>query len=247
MSWRVAVTRDEPADGPLGAALRTAGLEAVYCQVMQELPPTHPSELEAVANELESYDWAIFASRRAVDAIARARHRFASWPVGLRTAAVGSSTAAALIAFGANPPPIVADESGAEALWAELHQRDWRGVRVLLPVVTGGRQTIIDGLRQNGATVTVVEAYRMAPRASNDIADDWRKAAPQAVVIASPSTARTLIDAVGRDALASLSAIVAIGPTTADAIRARGLTVDVSPATDFVATARFVRELHADG
>ena len=256
MSWRVAVTRDEPADGPLSAALRAEGLEAVHCQVMQELPPKDPSGLDSAARHLQSYNWAIFASRRAVDAVIRARHQHGPWPAGLQTAAVGASTAAALMAACANPPPIVADEAGADALWSELRIHDWKGVRVLLPVVAGGRQTIIDGLRDAAADLTVVEAYRMAPRASRDIADDWRVAHPQAAVIASPSTANALIDAIGHDALASLAAIVAIGRTTAAAIRARDLDVQVSPAADFAATARFVKEVslraagratHADG
>ena len=221
------------------------------------MPPLDLSALEIAANSVDSYDWAIFASQRAVDAIARAAMtRLATWPARLRTAAVGLSTAAALTRLGANPPPVVADESGADALWALLKQHDWHGVRALLPVVSGGRQTIIDGLREAGAEITVVEAYRMEPRAPRDILADWLQAAPQAVVIASPSTAHALVDAIGRDPLASLDAIVAIGPTTAAAIRARGLDAAISPAADFEATARFVKELslraagrptHADG
>jgi uroporphyrinogen-III synthase len=245
MSWRVAVTRDESADGPLGAALRSVELDAVYCQVMQELPPRDTGPLLMAAEDLESYDWAIFASRRAVAAIAGART--APWPTGLRTAAVGASTSTALTTAGADPPPVVADESGADALWAALQRHDWRGVRVLLPVVAGGRQTIIAGLGQAGARATVVEAYRMEPRNARDIAADWRSAAPQAVVIASPSTADALVDAIGREPLASLAAIVAIGPTTAAAIRARGLDAIISPAPDFAATARFVKQLSARG
>ena len=256
MSWRVAVTRDEPADGLLSAALRAASLEVVSCQVMQEFPPTDPSGLDAAARALQSFNWAIFASRRAVDAVRRARREHGAWPTGLHTAAVGSSTASALIDAGANPPPIVADEAGADALWSELRTRDWHGVRVLLPVVVGGRQTIIDGLRGAGGDVTVVEAYRMVPRAARVIAEEWRAAAPDAAVLASPSTANALVDAIGRDGLASLAAIIAIGQTTAAAIRARGLHAEIPPAADFAATARFVKDLslraagratHADG
>ena len=245
MSWRVAVTRDEAADGPLGAALRAVDLEAVYCQVMQELPPRDTNPLRTAAQNLDSYDWAIVASRRAVAAIAGARK--APWPKGLRTAAVGASTAIALTTAGADPPPVVADESGADALWAALQHQDWRGVRVLLPVVAGGRQTIIDGLGQAGARVAVVEAYRMEPRDARDIAADWRAAAPHAVVIASPSTAHALVDAIGREPLFSLAAIVAIGPTTAAAIRARGLDVVIAPAADFAVTARFIQDLSTRG
>lgn len=256
MSWRVAVTRDEPADGPLSAALRAVGLDVVTCPVIEERPPRDPEDLDTAASELQSYNWAIFASRRAVEAVVRARRPHGPWPAGLRTAAVGSSTAAALTVACANPPPLVADEAGADPLWSLLEKQDWRGVRVLLPVVAEGRQTIIDGLRQAGADVTVVEAYRMVPRVPREIADQWRRALPQAVVIASPSTANALVNAVGREALAALAAIVAIGDTTAAAIRMHTLDCAVSPAADFVKTAQFVKELslraagratHADG
>jgi len=253
MSWRVAVTRDEPAGGPLSAALRAASLVPVSCPVVDERPAADPEPLRAAAATLESFDWAIFSSRRAVHALARARGR--AWPATLNTAAVGANTAKALQEAGATSP-LIADEAGADALWQILKDRDWKGVRVLLPVVADGRRTVIDGLNAAGAIVTVVEAYRMTPRPALDIARDWTAAAPDAVVIASPAAATSLIDSIGRDTCATLAAIVAIGPTTAEAIKARGLDVLTSPAADFVATARFVADLsrrhagtitHADG
>jgi hypothetical protein len=39
--------------------------------------------------------------------------------------------------------------------WQVLKARDWRGVRVLLPVVAGGRRTVIDGLTDAGNTTLV--------------------------------------------------------------------------------------------
>ena len=241
--WRVAVTRDESADGPLTTALTNAGLIAVPCPVVSEQPPVDPAPLARAAAELESFDWAIFASRRAVAALRRARGR--AWPADLLTAAVGSSTAAALREAGVAHEPVVADDSGADALWQLLKGRTWRGVRVLLPVVSGGRQTIIDGLHDAGAQVTIVEAYRMAPRSARDISADWSAARANAVVLASPSAADALIDAIGRDACASLAAIIAIGPTTAAAIRARGLHAVVSPSADFEIMADLVA--HTNG
>src|SRR4029453_961580 len=92
--WRVAVTRDEPADGPLGRALRAESLTPVMCRVVEEQPAADQAAIAQVAADLESYEWAIFASRRAVQAISVARGR--AWPAGLKTAAVGASTASAL-------------------------------------------------------------------------------------------------------------------------------------------------------
>src|SRR5262245_30125295 len=235
---RVAVTRDEPGDGPLSTALRAVSLTPVMCRVVEAQPAADQGALVAAATGLESYQWAIFASQRAVQAVSAARG--SAWPADLKTAAVGSRTAAALLETGVTLAPVVAGEAGADALWDVLKDRDWRGVRVLLPVVADGRRIVIDGLTHAGADVMAIEAYRMVPRSTSDILEDWTAAAPDAVIIGSPSAATILIDAVGRDACASLSAVVAIGPTTAAALKARGLEAMTSPTADFAATARFV-------
>src|SRR5260221_2062079 len=46
---RVAVTRDEPADGPLSTALREHGLEPVACPAVRELPAPDPIALRESA------------------------------------------------------------------------------------------------------------------------------------------------------------------------------------------------------
>jgi len=238
--WCVAVTRDEPTDGPLGSALQQAGLTVVHCPAVSEQPPKDPAPLAHAAANLDAYDWAIFSSRRGVDALRRARGR--ELPATLRTAAVGASTARALRDAGVKHDPVVADEAGADALWILLKDREWRNVRVLIPSVEGGRRAVIDGLKTAGADVTIVEAYRMVPRPTHEVAAQWSSAKPDAVVLASPSAANALIDAVGRDACAQLAAVFAIGSTTADAIRAHGLEPLISPAADFATLARFVAD-----
>lgn len=241
--WRVAITRDEGPDGPLGRALRDAGFETCLCVASEEHPPADPAPLAAAARDLDRYDWAVFSSRRGVAALAASRHQ--PWPRGLRTAAVGASTAAALVSAGADPAPLIAPDAGADPLWAVLEASDrWPGKRVLIPGVTGGRRTVIEGLIAAGADVTVVEAYRMLSRAAGDIAADWN-VAPDAVIFASPSAMDAVVNAVGRDALAGLEAVVAIGPTTAAALIARGIAAAVSPAADFTAVATFLADLHA--
>lgn len=99
----------------------------------------------------------------------------------------------------------------------------WTGRRVLVLTTPGGRTTLIDGLRAAGATVEAVEAYTMAPRATADIRHDWARAGADAVVLASPRAAATLVAAIGREPVAGLRAVVAIGPTTARELAAQGI------------------------
>jgi uroporphyrinogen-III synthase len=243
-AWRIAVTRDEDSDGPLSRALRDAGFEPVSCPVAEETPPADPAPLTNAAQHLEDYEWIVVASQRAVRAITLARG--GPWPRGVRTAAVGERTAAALVAAGADPPPLVAADGGADALWAALVSRArWQGTRVLIPAVEGGRRTIIDGLSRAGAQVTVVEPYRMTPRAANTVARDWRAQHPDAVVIASPSAASLLLAAIGHDALRTLRAVAAIGATTAAALLDRGVTATTAPEPSFAAIAAHLAQLRS--
>ena len=91
--------------------------------------------------------------------------------------------------------------------------------------------------------VTVVETYRMEARPALDIAADWRAAAAEAVILASPRAVDLPISAIGRDALIGLRAIVAIGATTAAALKEDGVDAAVSPTQSFTAAARTLAEL----
>jgi uroporphyrinogen-III synthase len=232
---RVAVTRDEPADGPLSTALRAEGLDARPCPVLSEAPaPAGP--LARVAEALPRFDWLVCASARAVRALREARAE--PWPDGLRTAAVGAATARALVEAGAASATMVVGTGGAEALWARLRgQGPWTGRRVLVPTTPGGRPFLADALRAAGAEVQIVDAYHMAARPAPDIAADWAAAAPHAAVLASPRAVAALAAAIGAAALRAVH-VVAIGPTTAAALAALGVPHAVSAAADLRAAAR---------
>jgi uroporphyrinogen-III synthase len=85
----------------------------------------------------------------------------------------------------------------------------------------------------------------MTPRPAADIAADWRTLSPHAVIVASPSAARTLAGAIGADALRSLRAVVAIGETTRTTLAALGIPVTVPPDTNFSAAARHLAALRS--
>lgn len=232
---RVAVTRDEAPDGPLASALRAHGLEPVTCAVLVEAPPHDPQPLVDASRHLETFTWVLASSVRGVTAVTRARGR--SWPSALQTAAVGAATARALTDAGVAGPVMLGDGDGAEPLWQTLAGlRSWRDVPVLILSTPGGRPTLADRLRDAGAAVTVVDAYRMEPRPAADIAGDWAAARPDAVVLASPRVAETLVAAVGIDAL-SPCRVVAIGATTSQALATLGLAHETAARASFEAIA----------
>lgn len=236
---RVAVTREEAPDGPLAAALRRHGMDPVSCPVVGEVAAPDAAPLQRAAEALESYDWLVVASARAVTALVGARDGRAL-PAALRTAAVGPKTAATLVAHGASAP-LVAPSAGAGPLMMALRGADrWPGRRVLLPRAAEGRRDLGESLRRFGATVDEVAAYRTVPRPPDEIAAAWRAAAPDAVVVASPSAARALVAALGAQPLRRLEPVVAIGSTTAMALVSLGVRAMVPPRADFEAVAELL-------
>ena len=117
-----------------------------------------------------------------------------------------AQTARALLDAGAIPPPLVADGDGAEALWTRLRDAD----AVARPPRPGADDAGRTARARRGTRprparmVDEVETYRMEVRPAAAIAADWRAAAPDAAVIASPRVATGLVEAIGAGALRDL-------------------------------------------
>jgi uroporphyrinogen-III synthase len=240
--WRVAVVREESSGGPLATALQRRGLIPVACPVLVAGPAADPGLLAEAAGGLARYDWVIAASARAVEALRLALRT--PWPAGTRAAAVGRATGAALQGLGVSSPVVVASESGADALWNALAGQDrWPGRRVLVLTTPGGRTMLAEALRGAGAEVEPVEAYRMEPRPAAEIRRDWDAADADALAIGSPRAVSTLIEAIGLDAVSRLAATVAIGGTTAAALRALGVPAQVPLHASFESVAETMSQL----
>src|SRR5689334_16123058 len=89
----VAVTRDEPNDGPLSTGLRELGLSVLSWPVLRISPPADLAPLEQALAHASDFDWLTFASQHAVAAVTA---RLRSIPPRVRVAAVGKRTAETL-------------------------------------------------------------------------------------------------------------------------------------------------------
>jgi len=235
------VTRDDKGDTSLSAALERAGFTAVSVTVLTEGPPPDPERLAGIAGDLESFDWIVCGSVRAVRAIRSARG--SEWPSRLRTAAVGPVTAAA-IRDAAGAEPIVGSIFTAKSLWERLKPiGDWHNQRVLVTTVDDGTRDLIDGLRSVNARVTEVEPYSMIKRPESDVRADWFHARPDAVILGSAKTAIRLIECVGLDEIANLKAVVPIGPTTAAGLERLGIHAEPPEQATFAAAVQKLRSL----
>lgn len=222
----VVVTRPRGASAALAAALGRRGARVVFAPLIRTVPPRSWRALDAALRRLGDFDAAAFASANAVEAFfARAGKVLKKKPAapGL-VAAVGPATAKALAARGWKAAT-VPDDARAEGLARALKLP--RGARVLLPRAEKGREVLPRLLRAAGAEVTLATAYRT-------LADhDGRvrlKAAlaggAHAVCFASPSAVASAAAALGQARLRRVftaAAAVAIGPTTAAALKSRGV------------------------
>jgi uroporphyrinogen-III synthase/uroporphyrinogen III methyltransferase/synthase len=230
----VVVTRGKGGEDALAARLVELGAAVRELPSIAFAAPVDPAPLDAALRDLAAFDWVVFASATAVE---RTLARLAALGLGTaplasaRLAAVGPATAARL-ARQVRPPDVVPDEATGEAMAAVLGPRIG-GRRVLLPRPAEGRPELLDGLVAAGAAVTAVEAYRTVPAPADVLAPlaDWIAAGEvDAVSFASPSAVKAVVGALGpRAGLLAGVLLAAIGPTTADALRAAGLPVGAEP------------------
>src|SRR5262249_33068002 len=116
----------------------------------------------------------------------------------------------------------------------------WRERRVLLPRALEGGRELGDAMRRWGATVDEVVAYCTISRPRAEIVDAWQAARPDAVVVASPSAARALVQALGAESLRRLARVAAMGSTTAMQLMALGVPAMVPARSDFEAVAELL-------
>lgn len=151
---------------------------------------------------------------------------FAGALSGKWIAAVGPGTAAALRTIGLDPQVISGKGTGAdlaEALISRLGSETAR-MRFLLPRALEGREELAKGLGGAGAYVDIVAAYRTIRASADDLeplAAVLRQGRATAVVFASPSAVDAVLAVSSSDLGGALA--VAIGETTAGALRAAGV------------------------
>lgn len=241
---RVVVTRAAGEESPLARALEALGAEALRLPVISFAPPEDWGPVDAALDRAASFDWILFTSRNAVRFLCRrARERKLDLRALLRSAAagraaklgvVGPATAETAAEEGLRVDYVAKDRTG-ESLGRELaHEcgEALRGAEVLLPRSDRADSRLPGALREGGARVTEVTAYRTAVPGILDaeVLARTRRAEVDAIVFASPSAFQNLMLFTGAaelDRLSSRVAFAAIGPVTASAIREAGARVAV--------------------
>lgn len=225
----VLVTRSREQAPALCAAIEARGGRAVAFPTIELQPVADPAADRAIGG-LEGYDWIAFTSANAVACFVdrmRAAGR-TTLPAGVKVAAVGAATAAALAERGLPVAATPATYLGSELAGA---LGPLVGQRVLLPRSDIAREQTGAALRAAGAEVDEVVVYRTAPARTGPGALRVLGTPVDAVTFTSPSTVRAFRATGGAAAerLLRRAAIACIGPVTGDAVRELGLPVAVQP------------------
>ncbi len=180
-----------------------------------------------------AYDWVVFTSANAVEAVA-ARLKGLALPAQkmaqARMAVVGPGTAAAVTRMLGITPDLSAEDHVAEVLAGELIAHGAR--RVLVPQADQARAALSRLLEENGTQVDAVTAYRTVRGAGGvDLPSLLRAGRVDAVVFASASAVDNMAVRFQRengdwDDLREVC-LACIGPFTAAAVKRRGLQAQV--------------------
>jgi uroporphyrinogen III methyltransferase/synthase len=236
--WRVLVPRTKEQAGDICDRLRAAGAVPEQVPTIAVEPPRTPQQMERAVKGLVTgrYQWIAFTSVNAVRAV---REKFEEYGLdarafaGVKVAAVGEQTAAALRQFGIMPDLVPAGEQSAEGLadaWPAYDEVLDPINRVLLPRADIATETLVARLTDLGWEAEDVTAYRTVRAAPPPapIREAIKGGGFDAVLFTSSSTVRNLIGIAGKPH--AVTAIAVIGPQTAKTAAEYGLRVDVTAA-----------------
>ena len=233
--WRVLVPRTKEQAGALSVQLQSYGAVPHEVPTIAVEPPRTPQQMERAIKGLVTgrYEWVAFTSANAVKAV---WEKFEDYGLdarafaGIKVAAVGEQTAAALRAFGVAPDLVPSGDQSAAGLLEDFPAFDPAFdpiERVLLPRADIATETLLAGLVELGWEVDDVTAYRTVRAAPPpaEIREAIKGGGFDAVLFTSSSTVKNLVGIAGKPHAATV--IACIGPATARTAEEHGLRVDV--------------------
>jgi len=225
---RIVVTRSTQQAQALTEKLRDLGADVI------EMPATQIARLDLAPlreaiTQLSRYQWLILTSQNAVSIFWEqllGEGRDARALAGLKVAAVGPATAGTLLEHGV-AVDVVPQRFVAEGLLEMMRERDdVASKRILYVTGEGSRDVLPQGLREIGAEVNVIAAYRSIAdgQGAERLARAIEAGKLDLATFTSGSAVRGYVDAIGEDLAAQVPA-ASIGPQTSDALREAGIEV----------------------
>jgi uroporphyrinogen III methyltransferase / synthase len=241
---RIVITRAAEQSDSLADALRQEGALPRLLPLVRFAPPEDFAAMDSSLRNLQQFEWLFLTSQNAVRAIVERCEflgiRVADSAPGLRIAAVGPVTAQAAEKSGLHVAHVASQHNGV-ALATEL-AAEVKGRRILLPRTDRANPDLLEVLKNLGAQVTSVVAYRTLLASGIDAAslEALTRGDADAILFFSPSAVHLLRELLGDTSFRDLSAsmvFVAIGPVTAAALRDAGIHRIIASADTTIAAA----------
>ncbi|GAA0486759.1 uroporphyrinogen-III synthase [Microbacterium aurantiacum] len=223
--WRVLVPRGGPWGDGVAATLRRQGATPVIAPLINFAPTNDQASLDNALADLAAgrFDWLTVTSATTVDVLYAYR---AAIPASTKVAAVGETTAAALLAVGYRVDLVPEQDNSAAGMAEQLIGLEPQARDILTLRSEIAKPVLTNMLSEAGHRVRSVVAYRtVGVPVTERIAEDVRSGRINAILVTSGSVAEQVHEQFPE--VPESTIIAAIGPRTAsDALKA-GLEVDV--------------------
>lgn len=218
----VVITRPIHQVEPLCALLRQHGAVPIRFPTLEIVPVADSTKARSQLIQAEQADLVIYISVNAVEQALALN----PLPVRPKLAAIGQATAKALRQAGREPDLIPARQNNSEALLALPELQQLQGWQIVIVRGVGGREMLINTLRQRGASVQYAELYQRI-RPEQDAAPllaRWQQGEIHAVTATSNEALQNLYDMVGEQGQDWLitTTLVVVSPRAAQLARELG-------------------------
>lgn len=231
---RIVITRARKQAENLARAIEELGGEVIEFPTIEICPPESFTEFDAAIDKLDGYDWVIFTSVNSVEPFLqrlKIKGKTADALSAHKIGAIGAETARRLEAA-RMCASLVPERYQAEGILAAISPGEIRGKRVLIPRAAEAREVLPATLRNWGAVVDVIVAYRTELPCVDvrPLAGLLVERKIDVITFTSSSTVRNFVRLFGGRRLGEIvngSTIACIGPITAATVDELGGSADI--------------------
>ena len=217
-------------------SLKHEGAELIFCPTIKILPSTNSPELDDALRMFSQFDYLVLTSANAVEVFFDITTKKRLNLSKIKVAAVGKSTADECDSVGIRVD-ILPEEFSSKGLIEKFSEFDLVDKKIFIPGSSLSSGELNLGLSELGAQVYSVPVYDVIPNDLNNLKNEHKKIQkkhPNVFVFTSPSSFNNflrIMSVTDSDKYFGTSTICAIGTTTENAIREKGLVVHIVPET----------------
>ena len=235
---RIIVTRARTQASGLTKTLADLGALCLEAPSIKIVEPDDYRPMDQAIAGLPGYDWIVFTSVNGVESFFRRlfeKGRDARRLCSIKTACIGPATERKLREYGVLTD-ILPEKYVAESVVEAFKGQDMDGKRVLIPRAMEARTVLPDELRNMGAQVDEVTAYKTVEERdqADAITEQLREGDIDMVTFTSSSTVTNFMNLLPADDAVKLMekvTVACIGPVTAETAEKLGLKVGISAET----------------